>query len=177
MFCIFCLFVTAHLLLLSKSTTCGVSSPHDNRLKCLQYINELGRKDINLKYKQWIRSSNVRHNVTLLNQSQQEDGHWVFNAPRCPLQDFNSQKFCINAIGCGKKILLVGDSTLKAWMSQLPVLLGDDDVVKQNVTACPPRYVPDCVRTIKSSPTGRHSRCDPTTHWGADAFIYGKIRK
>ena len=37
---------------------------------------------------------------------------WIYNNTRCPLELFDQEKFCTKAMQCGKRMLLVGDSTV-----------------------------------------------------------------
>jgi len=39
---------------------------------------------------------------------------WLYQDFECPLLPFDARTFCESAVGCGKKVLIVGDSTVKS---------------------------------------------------------------
>ena len=166
------------LLLVFCDSLARVTAPFYSRLECLQYIHDLGRDNLTASSEQWKRGvNNVAGNDlstgnTTTTEKDESPGAWVYQAPNCPLHDFNREAFCTQAIGCDKKVLLVGDSTMKAWMPALRLVLGGGrGNLTESMTPCPTRSVPLCVRS--SQPGRQH--CDPSTHWGTDAFIYGDI--
>lgn len=82
------------------------------RLDCLQ--NELG-KELNGTSWSW---------QSIINEDSQEARlGWVYNNSQCPLKIFNEKEFCQKAVGCGKKLLLVGDSTVQRMANSLHYLL------------------------------------------------------
>lgn len=84
-----------------------------SRLDCLQY--ELGKEKSNT---QW-----TWQNITDTSSNNSDRVGWMYHNSKCPLQLFSEQEFCINAVGCGKKMLFVGDSTVQRTVNSLPLLM------------------------------------------------------
>ena len=180
---------------------------HPSRLKCLQHIHDLGRENITTESEQWIRRpttlvsdkvAGAKNSTLETDMADVSSSRWVYNAPRCPLLDFDTREFCTQAIGCGKRVLLVGDSTLQAWMAALCLVLGPSHCSEQRHTQCPARYVPHCVTgrspssssssaasssssssSFSSAASSRSlnqlgSQCDPSTHWGTNTLMHGR---
>jgi hypothetical protein len=66
----------------------------------------------------------------------------MYSNPSCPLKLFNERKFCQEAIGCGKKLLLVGDSTMLLVASTLRYLIPVHETTRPCPTDnfCPPAH-------------------------------------
>jgi hypothetical protein len=99
----------------------------NNRLECLQspYIVDKKSND------QWIKGtvSNNLHNIT-----------WIYKKAMCELLKFDEIEFCQKAIGCGKKILFVGDSTIQEMIAASLFLFDR----KSNLKKCPGQS--DCTK-------------------------------
>ena len=81
-----------------------------SRLNCLQH--NLGKEENHTDWKWGPVSSDPV-----------ESTGWVYNNSVCPLTQFNEKEFCTKAIECGKKLLLVGDSTIESMILNLPHLM------------------------------------------------------
>jgi hypothetical protein len=84
------------------------------RLQCLQ--KPLGSKGADHWTKGRIREPSPLSNDT--------DFEWVYQNKQCPLNRFNLSVFCKSSLGCGKNMLIVGDSTSSSlidfWAKHLP---------------------------------------------------------
>jgi hypothetical protein len=92
------------------------------RLNCLQF--EQGKE---LKHTPWKRgyvSSDKAH---------RKEPAWVYNNTKCPLAQFNEEKFCKKAVKCGKHLLLVGDSTVQRLITTTKHILA----TSVNTARCP----------------------------------------
>jgi hypothetical protein len=78
----------------------------ETRLNCLQF--QQGKE---LKSTPWTRG------YVSSDKTRQKQEAWVYNNTKCPLEQFNEEKFCNQAIRCGKHMLLVGDSTVQRLAS------------------------------------------------------------
>ena len=86
------------------------SSFSSSRLRCLQH--QLGKEH---KSTLWLRGA--------VDNSTYEEMGWIYQSTICPLSYFDSVAFCQKSIGCGKKLLLVGDSTLYQWVVSVKNLM------------------------------------------------------
>ena len=73
-----------------------------SRIECLQY-----RVGTEQSKTEWIKES--------IDGRRSDVEGWLYHSLDCPLHSFSEEKFCKKAIGCGRSVLLVGDSTLKVW--------------------------------------------------------------
>jgi hypothetical protein len=92
------------------------------RLTCLQ--NEQGKEPANTPW-HW---GPIAHG-----SSPAATDRWMYSNPSCPLKLFNERKFCRDAVGCGKKLLLEGDSTMQLLASTLQYLLP----IEETTHPCP----------------------------------------
>jgi hypothetical protein len=106
------------------------------RLKCLQF--EQGKEVANTPWSRGYVSSDRAH---------QKEQAWIYNNTKCPLEQFSEEKFCNQAMKCGKHLLLVGDSTVL----RIAITAGFIMTNSMAVSHCPTdnfcsRRPPDCTR-------------------------------
>jgi hypothetical protein len=79
---------------------------YSSRLECLENTGANLLDD-----EHWTRGEIDPHRHSKSNNP--DDFQWTYFDSNCPLADFDLEDFCINSVGCGNSMLLVGDSTIE----------------------------------------------------------------
>ena len=87
------------------------------RLECVLNLGSYGHEEDMDRVDRW-----VQHEST---KELKAPERWILNDTACPLHDFDVKSFASKGIGCGKSMLVVGDSTMEhmfLWFRQfMPV--------------------------------------------------------
>lgn len=101
------------VMLLTPHCSNGNKSKKLSRLQCLQ--KPFGDADGH-----WVRGRISDPSPP----SNETDYDWIYEKTKCPLKKFNLDIFCKSSLGCGKHMLVVGDSTSSSlidfWTTMLP---------------------------------------------------------
>jgi hypothetical protein len=109
------LLILIPFLILFPAQQARRDQKHGQRLKCLQS---------KFRDHTWIQGF-------ITNSSPKT---WLFESHKCPLLQFDEEKFCKIAVGCGKKVLVVGDSTMSFFFSSSRYLLSQES---ESESSCP----------------------------------------
>lgn len=143
----------------NDTNSSGYHYDHNSRLHCLSTLGH--KSEFNWK-------ATPLH-PTLLNRHESPNGKghdsssnftWTYEDPKCPLHPFNLDSFCHKSLGCGKKILMVGDSTVESltdfWLRNLPAMKRERLCPEKDMK-CSPRTTLEKVRKGASGcMTGPH---------------------